>query len=179
MPLGCLAMVCATLTACDTKESAQFKAGLTLQRRLAQVAGQANGAAPAVVDPNTRLDGARAGPGLRLTVMYTLVNAESNGVDSATFEPLLTPTIKENGCANPDLRPLIDQGVVVVLEYRGKQGDPIGTVNINRGTCGALSDPRTGTGPANTPTAFGRPEGLVLDRKGPVAVHAQHPVGLG
>jgi hypothetical protein len=70
--------------------------------------------------------------------MYTLVNAESNGVDSATFEPLLTPTIKENGCANPDLRPLIDQGVVVVLEYRGKQGDPIGTVNINRAMCGAL-----------------------------------------
>jgi hypothetical protein len=146
MQVGCLAMVCATLTACDTKESAQFKAGLTLQRRLAQIAGQANGAAPAVVDPNTRLDGARAGPGLRLTVMYTLVNAESNGVDSATFQPLLTPTIKENGCANPDLRPLIDQGVVVVLEYRGKQGDPIGTVNINRATCGALSDPRTGTG---------------------------------
>jgi hypothetical protein len=156
MQVGCLAIVCATLTACDTKESAQFKAGLTLQRRVAQIAGQANGAAPAVVDPNTRLDGARAGPGLRLTVMYTLVNAASNGVDSATFEPLLAPTIKENGCANPDLRPLIDQGVVVVLEYRGKEGDAIGTVNINRATCGALSKPRTGTGPVNAPTAFGR-----------------------
>jgi hypothetical protein len=94
--------------------------------------------------------------------MYTLVNAESKGVDSAAFEALLTPTIKENGCANPDLRPLIDQGVVVVLEYRGKQGDPIGTVNINRGTCGAVSDPRTGTGQVNAPTAFGRRE---LDRE--------------
>lgn len=151
MQVAGLALVCATLTACDTKESAQFKAGLTLQRRLAQIAGQANGAAPAVVDPNTRLDGARAGPGLRLTVMYTLVHAESNGVDSATFEPLLTPTIKENGCTNPELRPLIDQGVVVVLEYRGKQGDPIGTVNIDRGTCGPPGDPRTGTGPVDAP----------------------------
>jgi hypothetical protein len=137
MRLECLAIVCATLMACDTKESAQFKADLTIQRRLAQIAGQANGAAPAAVDPNTRLDGAMAGPGLRLTVMYTLVNAGSNGVDRKTFEPLLTPTIRENGCANPDLRPLIDQGVVVILEYRGKQGDPIGTVNIDRGTCGA------------------------------------------
>lgn len=152
LQLGCLVMVCATLAACDTKESRQFKAALTLQRRIAQIAGQANGAAPAVIDPNTRLDGARAGPGLRLTVMYTLVNAESNGVDRATFEPLLTPTIKENGCTNPDLRPLIDQGVVVVLEYRGKQGDPIGTVNINRETCGALSGPRSGTGPVDAPT---------------------------
>jgi len=143
MQAASLAMVCAALTACDTKDSAQFKAALTLQRRLAEIAGQANGAAPAAVDPDTRLDGARAGPGLRLTVMYTLVNAETNGVDSTTFEAKLTPTIKEGGCANPDLRPLIDQGVVVVLEYSGKQGNPIGTVNINRGTCGALSEPRT------------------------------------
>ena len=132
-----MAMVCATVTACDTKDSAQFKAALTLQRRVAEIAGQANGAAPAAVDPDTRLDGARAGPGLRLTVMYTLVNAESNGVDSATFEAKLAPTVKEGSCANSDLRPLIDQGVVVVLEYRGLQGNPIGMVNVNRETCGA------------------------------------------
>jgi len=143
MKVGCLAMVCATLAACDTKDSAQFKTALTLQRRIAEIAGQANGAAPAAVDPDTRLDGAKAGPGLRLTVMYTLVNAESKGVDSTTFESKLTPTIKEASCANPDLRPLIDHGVVVVLEYSGKKGNPIGTVNINRGTCGAVSDPRT------------------------------------
>jgi hypothetical protein len=152
MQMVCLAMVCATLTACDTKDSAQFNAALRLQRRLAEIAGQVNGAAPAVVDPDTRLDGARAGPGLRLTVTYTLVNAESNGVDSTTFEANLTPTIKEGSCANPDLRPLIDQGVVVVLEYRGKQDKPIGAVNINRETCGALSDPRTGTGQVNAPS---------------------------
>ena len=158
MLLGCLAVVCATLTACDTKNSAQAKAGLTLQRKIAQIAGQANSAAPAVVDPDTRLDGAKAGPGLTLTVMYTLLNAESNGVNSATFESLLAPTIKENTCTNPDLRPLIDQGIVVVLEYRGKQSDPIGTVNVNRGTCGALNDRRTGTGPvsANAPTVLGQ-----------------------
>lgn len=151
MQVGCLAIVCAALTACDTKSSAQFKAALTLQRRIAQIAGQANGAAPAVIDADTRLDGARAGPGLRLTVMYTLVNAESKGIDGATFEPLLTPTIKQNSCANGDLRPLIDQGVVVVLEYRGKRGDAIGTVNIDRGTCDALNDPRTETDPVRPP----------------------------
>lgn len=152
MHVGGLAMVCATLTACDMKGSTQFNAALTLQRRLAEIAGQANGAAPAAVDPDTRLDGARAGPGLRLTVTYTLVNAESNGIDSTTFEAKLTPTIKEGSCANPDLRPLIDQGVVVVLEYRGKQGNPIGTININRETCGVPSDPRTGTGQLYAPS---------------------------
>jgi hypothetical protein len=35
---GGLAMLCATLRACDTRDSAQFKAALTLQRRLAEIA---------------------------------------------------------------------------------------------------------------------------------------------
>lgn len=143
LKVGCVAAVCAMATACDSRDSAQRKAALTLQRRVAEIAGQANGAAPAAVDADTRLDGARAGPGLKLTVMYTLVNAEANGVDRTTFEAKLTPTIKAGSCANPDLRPLIDQGVVVVLEYRGKEGNPIGTVNITRGTCAGLSEPRT------------------------------------
>ena len=153
-----LALLMLTMISCDTKNSAQAKAGLILQRKIAQIAGQANSAAPAAVDPDTRLDGAKAGPGLTLTVMYTLVNAEVNGVNSATFEALSAPTIKENTCTNPDLRPLIDQGIVVVLEYRGKRGDPIGTVSVNRKTCGALSHPRTGTEPepVNAPPASGR-----------------------
>jgi hypothetical protein len=128
-------MVCATLAGCDTKA---LNSAIELQRRVSQVAGQANGAAPAQIDPDTRLDGAKAGPGLRLAITYTLVNAAANGVDSSTFETKLAPTIKKNSCTNPDLRPLIDQGVVVVLDYSGKQGNPIGTVNINHATCAAL-----------------------------------------
>jgi hypothetical protein len=134
-------MLCAALVACSSKDSAQSQASLTLQRRIAEIAGQANGAAPAAIDPDTRLDGAKAGPGLTLTVMYTLVNAESNGVNNATFEASMAPAIKQNSCANPDLRPLIDYGVLVILEYRGKQGEIIGTVNVDRQTCGAPSDP--------------------------------------
>jgi len=111
---------------------------LLLVRKLAAIAGQANQASPASVDADTRLDGARAGPGLRLTVMYTLVNAEANGVTTATFEAKLAPTIQKTACDNPELRPVIDQGAVVVLEYRGNQGNPIGTVRLNRDVCGAL-----------------------------------------
>jgi hypothetical protein len=109
-----------------------------LERQIASIAGQANGAAPAEVDSDTRLDGAKAGPGLKLTTTYTLVNAESQGVDSTTFETKLSPTIKAGSCNNPALRPLIDQGVVVVLEYRGNDGKPIATLNINRDTCAAV-----------------------------------------
>ena len=141
-----LGMVLATLVACDTKDphavkpngSAQANSARALGRRLAQIAGQTNQAAPANIDSDTRLDGARAGPGLKLTITYTLVNSESDGTNSTTFEAKLTPVIKKASCTNPDLRSLIDQGVVVALEYRGSDGKPIGMLSINRDTCAAL-----------------------------------------
>jgi len=128
-------LLLAALAACGGQDSQQIKKVQALTRKLAEIAGQANQAAPSNVDSDTRLDGARAGPGLKLTSTYTLVNAESNGVNSTTFEAKLAPTIKQASCDNPELRPLIDQGVVVILEYRGNQGNPIGTISINRNTC--------------------------------------------
>ena len=134
--LGYWVVLIAALAACGDPE--QIKKAQSLTRRLAEIAGQANQAAPAAVDSDTRLDGARAGPGLKLTSMYTLVNAESNGINSTTFEAKLAPIVKSASCDNPELRPLIDQGVVVVLEYRGNQGNTIGTVSLDRDICRAL-----------------------------------------
>src|SRR5580692_11358090 len=132
-------MVLLALVACGAKNPQAAKPDArAIERRLAQIAGQANQAAPAAVDANTRLDGAKAGPGLKLTTTYTLVNAESQGVDSTTFETKLAPTIKTASCGNPDLRPLINQGVLVVLEYRASDGKPIATLNIDRNTCAAV-----------------------------------------
>jgi hypothetical protein len=144
-----LGMVFVALVACGVKDpqthkpdgSTPLNSARSLERKLAEIAGQANQAAPANIDPNTRLDGARAGPGLRLTSTYTLVNSESEGINSTTFAAKLTQVVKTASCKNPDLRPLIDQGVVVVLEYRGNDGNPIGTLSINRDTCGALERP--------------------------------------
>lgn len=142
--ISCLGVVLAALVACGGKDpgkpDAAARANLvrSLERRLATIAGQANQAAPAEVDPNTRLDGAKAGPGLKLTTTYTLLNTESEGIDSTTFGTKLTPAVKTASCKNPDLRPLIDQGVVVVLEYRQNDGSAIGTISIDRDTCRAL-----------------------------------------
>ena len=141
-----LGMVFVALVACGQKDpqihkpngSTPLNSARSLEKKLAEIAGQTNQAAPANIDPNTRLDGARAGPGLRLTTTYTLVNAESDGINSTTFAAKLIPVVKTASCKNPDLRALIDQGVVVVLEYRGNDGSPIGTLSVNRDTCGAL-----------------------------------------
>ncbi|HEY6927210.1 MAG TPA: hypothetical protein VI653_27285 [Steroidobacteraceae bacterium] len=141
-----LGLVLASLAACGAKDPSAGKPGASkptisvqaLKRRLSEIAGQANQAAPANIDGNTRLDGARAGPGLQLTSMYTLLDPESEGINATTFETKLTPVVKKGSCENPELRPLIDQGVVVVLEYRGNDSKPIGSVSINRETCTAL-----------------------------------------
>ena len=137
---ACLAIAFVALVACGGKPDGarSLKSIQSLERRLAQIAGQANQAAPAEVDPNTRLDSAKAGPGLKLTITYTLVNAASEGVDSTTFDAKLTPTITTGSCKNPDLRPLIDQGVVLALDYRGNDGAPIKTLSINHATCAAI-----------------------------------------
>ena len=126
------------LTACGAPDSQPGKLNhVQLLQKITQIAGESNAASPATVDPDTRLDGAKVGPGLRLTVRYTLVNAESQGVSSATFEAKLAAMIKDGSCKNTELRPLIDQGVVVALEYRGKDGSPLGTVSVDRDTCAA------------------------------------------
>jgi hypothetical protein len=131
-------LLIAALAACGGKNPQQITKVQFLTTRLAQIAAQANQAAPANVDPDTRLDGAKAGPGLKLTSTYTLVNAESNGVNSTTFETKVAPVAKEASCSNPDLRSLIDQGVVVILEYHGNQGSPIGTIRLDRAVCAAF-----------------------------------------
>lgn len=138
-----LGMVFAALAACHGKEpptggGPTSAESIQLLRKLHQIAGQANQAAPADIDANTRLDGAKVGPGLRLTTTYTLVNSQVQGMNGTTFQTKLTPVIREGSCANSELRPLIDRGVVVVLEYRGNDGSPIGTVSIDRTTCAAV-----------------------------------------
>ena len=110
----------------------------SLRKRLAEIAAQANQAAPAEVDENTRLDGARAGPGLKLTSTYTLVNSGSQGINSTSLQTKLAPVITDGSCKNPDLRPLIDQGVVVVLEYLANDGTRLGMISVDRKTCGAI-----------------------------------------
>jgi hypothetical protein len=134
-----LGLVFTALAACGGPDpQAQKMQVLAVERRLSEIAAQANQAAPADIDPNTRLENVKAGPGLRLTSTYTLLNPDAEGINSTTFVTKLTPMVKEGSCKNPDLGPLINRGVVVVLEYRGTDGKPIGTVNVDRNTCAAI-----------------------------------------
>ena len=135
-----IGIVLAALAACsreDPQQAAKIR-NLAIGRRLSEIAAQANQAAPADIDPNTRLEGVKAGPGLRLTSTYTLLNPDSQGIDSTNFQTKLAPVVKEGSCKNPELGPLINRGVVVVLEYRGTDGKPMGTVSVDQSTCATI-----------------------------------------
>lgn len=144
--LVCLGMVLTLLAACDSKPDAATlaKRAQELQGRIAEIASQTNRAASAAVDPDTRLDGATAGPG-KLTIRYTLVNAAGNGVDTTTFGTRVAPKVKQGSCENSALRALIDEGAVVVLEYRDLKGGPLGTVTVNGEICRTLSSAPAGS----------------------------------
>ena len=112
---ACVAVVLAALAACGAKGPQTGKPGgatapnsVELMKKLAEIAAQANQAAPADIDDDTRLEGVRAGPGLRLTSTYTLVNSRSEGINSATFATKLTTVVENASCSNTELRPLMD-----------------------------------------------------------------------
>ncbi len=136
---GLVLCAAGVIAGCGAKNSeggpTDSRSRVLLQRQILGIATQANQAAPAAIDPDTRLDGAQAGPGLRLTTRYTLVNTEANGISAANFDTKLAPVVRKSSCTNPELRPLIDAGAIVVLEYRALDGSAIGTVTLDRAAC--------------------------------------------
>jgi uncharacterized RDD family membrane protein YckC len=92
--------------------------------------------APKMIDADTRLDGATAGPGLTFTYLYSLPNIESSQVQPGAFDTHLAPKVKEAACASNKLKPFFDNHVEVQYEYRGKDGSRIGTIVLDRETCG-------------------------------------------
>ncbi len=138
--LVCSGIAATMLVACDGGPDAASQENSTkaLESQVIEVASQINRAASAAVDPDTRLDGAKAGPGLKLVINYTLVNPAASGVDSTDFAAKQAPTVIKGGCENSALRQLIDQGVAVTLQYKDLKGSALGTATLNRDVCNAL-----------------------------------------
>ena len=108
----------------------------SIEEQLQSVANEVQQKAPVMVDADTRLDGARAGPGLLFTYLYTFPQMEAKrSVSKAQFEEQATPTLKTNACGNNALKPFFDHGVVVRYVYRDHNGVDLGTVTLTRDSC--------------------------------------------
>jgi hypothetical protein len=99
-------------------------------------AKQINDSAPTMVDEETRMDGASAGPGASLTYHYTFPNYSSSDIDSGLIKSNVFPTVKNGVCSNKEMKPSLQYGGRYTYSYSGNDGVLIGEFTIDRNDCG-------------------------------------------
>jgi hypothetical protein len=112
----------------------------SLETQLTALANQVSLSAPKNVDDDTRLDGAVAGPGAKLSYRFTLVKYKAADIDPAAFDTKVAPGIRDVNCKLADVKNLIARGVLVSLEYRGSDGALVSTVPLNNASCASKPD---------------------------------------
>lgn len=99
-------------------------------------AARVNEAAPFMVDDQTRLDGARVGPGPRITYSYTLTGFSSLEIDTGTISSEVKTVLARSTCSNEEIRPSLAHGGIYIYEYYGKDNVQIGSFEIDKQVCG-------------------------------------------
>lgn len=99
-------------------------------------AKQINDSAPTMVDEETRMDGASAGPGALLTYHYTFPNYSSSDIDSGLIQSNVFPSVKSGVCSSKEMKPSLQYGGKYTYSYSGNDGVLIGEFTIDRNDCG-------------------------------------------
>lgn len=102
---------------------------------LADTASQVNARGPVMVDAETRLRGAEAGPGARLTYRYELVTFNRADMDERRFVALKKPELVTAACQRAEVRYLLTQGATLVYLYDDKMGERIADIGLAKGDC--------------------------------------------
>ncbi len=102
---------------------------------LADTASQVNARGPVMVDAETRLRGAEAGPGARLTYRYELVAFNRADMDERRFVALKKPELVAAACQRAEVRYLLTQGATLVYLYDDKMGERIADIGLAKGDC--------------------------------------------
>lgn len=103
---------------------------------LIQVSSDINQQLPRMLDKETRLDTTFAGPGEKLTYIYTFVNLKAADVNSTELFNKMAPTIRNRACSNKDTAGLFKIGVTVVNYYQDKDGVFIMDIPVKPQDCG-------------------------------------------
>lgn len=80
------------------------------------------------LDANTRLDGAKAGPGKSFTYNYTITQFKASEVNATVWYRDVVPTIKSQMKSNGSIRTLSKNGVTVRYRYSGSDGVFVGEI---------------------------------------------------
>jgi len=90
-----------------------------------------NAGLPKQVDRETRLDTTMAGPGNRLTYLYTLVNLSSADVDSTELTAKLKSQIINGYKTLPEMAAFRKRQVELHYHYRDKNGNVVATIVVS------------------------------------------------
>lgn len=101
-----------------------------------EAARKINKAAPYMLDEETRVDGATAGPGGLLTYHYTLLRYSSNDLNAELINKYLYPGVKKPLCASSEMKSTLQYGGKFAFSYSGNDGIHIASFSIDRDVCG-------------------------------------------
>lgn len=101
-----------------------------------QAANEINRSTPTMVDSETRLDRATAGPGAVLTYHYTFPNYTSDDLDGAWIKSELRENVTSNVCESEVMKPALEYGGKYVYSYSGSDQIVIASFQITREECG-------------------------------------------
>ncbi len=108
----------------------------SVENELAKVARTITLNCPKMVDANTRLDRAVAGPGRQLTFFYTFPKLASAHVPAKIFGKKVAAAKLQAACKAKRMEPFFSNNIAVIYKYQAKDGRQLGTVEISRKTCG-------------------------------------------
>jgi hypothetical protein len=89
--------------------------------QLEQIAQAVNASAPKVVDEVTRLDGATAEPGRRLTYRMT-ISIPYSEFNRTEWGQITVPAIRTNTIEQDGSRALLKAGITIAIRYSSKDG---------------------------------------------------------
>lgn len=101
-------------------------------------AEQSNQRGPVMVDANTRLDHAEAGPGARVTYHYSLPQYSSQDIDSNSLMSSLYPEVRKKTCETKETKVPLGYGGVFSFVYVGNNGVEIARFEIGKKDCGEV-----------------------------------------
>ena len=99
-------------------------------------AKQVNATLPTMIDEETRMDNVTVGPEARITYHYSFPNYSAGEIDSSWLLTNLRPDLKNNVCANSDMKPSLEYGGTYTYSYSGNDGILIVSFNLNGTDCG-------------------------------------------
>ncbi|MBN2016971.1 MAG: hypothetical protein JW794_02375 [Candidatus Cloacimonetes bacterium] len=94
------------------------------EQELQEIAEELTAECPKIVDENTQLDRATAGPGLKLTYFYTILQVAVNALTPENLNNL-KETLRENYRTSEDMKPFRDSRVTLVFVYYDKNGNDL------------------------------------------------------